>query len=72
MLTHTHAISNIQDAFLVELTHVPLALLAVAAGWARWLEIRVPDPGPLHEIAGRVWPVCFALIGIVLLLYREA
>ena len=70
LLTHTHAISNIQEELLAELSHLPLALLAVIAGWARWLEIRYP--GPQRQWAATVWPVCFALIGIVLLLYREA
>ena len=72
LLTHTHAVGNIQEEFLAELTHVPLALLAVGAGWARWLEIRLPGPGSWGQITGRVWPVCFALIGVVLMLYREA
>ena len=72
LLTHSHAINNLQEAFLIELTHIPLALLAVAAGWARWLEIRMPRPSVLVGAAGRIWPVCFTLIGVVLLLYREA
>ncbi len=72
LLTHTHAVGNIQEEFLAELTHVPLAILAVGAGWARWLEIRLPGPSSWHQAAGRVWPVCFTLIGVVLMLYREA
>lgn len=70
LLTHTHSVTNVKEEFLAELSHVPLALLAVMAGWARWLELRVPTPG--KDLAGRIWPVCFAFIGIVLLLYREA
>ena len=70
LLTHTHAVSNIQEELLAELSHLPLALLAVVAGWSRWLEIRYP--GSRREWAAHVWPVCFALIGVVLLLYREA
>lgn len=70
LLTHTHAVANLQEELLAELSHVPLALLAVAAGWARWLDLRFPGPG--REIAARIWPICFALIGVVLLLYREA
>ena len=42
LLTHTHAITNVKENLLVELTHVPMGLLAVFAGWARWLEIRLP------------------------------
>jgi putative copper resistance protein D len=70
LLTHTHALTNVSEQLFAELSHLPLALLAVIAGWARWLELRLPGPG--RQMAGRLWPVCFALIGAVLLLYREA
>ena len=70
LLTHSHAISNVKDALLIELTHTPLALFAIAGGWARWMEIR--SDGKLARIAGWVWPVCFVIIGLILLDYREA
>ena len=70
LLTHSHQIANVKDALLIELTHTPLALMAVAGGWARWMEIR--SDGRLARIAGWVWPVCFVLIGLILLDYREA
>ena len=70
LLTHNHQISNVKDQMLIELTHTPLALAGVAAGWARWLELRLPGRG--GRIAGYVWPVCFMLIGVILLWYREA
>ena len=70
LLTHSHAIANIKDQLLIELTHTPLALLGMAAGWARWLELRLDPPG--NRIAGWVWPCCFVLVGLVLLSYREA
>lgn len=70
LLTHSHAIANIRDQLLIELTHTPLALAGAAAGWARWLEIRA-DP-PVQRWAGWVWPGCFLFIGVLLLLYREA
>jgi len=70
LLTHSHQIANVKDALLIELTHTPLALIAIAAGWARWLELRMD--GRASRIAGWVWPVCFVAIGAVLLLYREA
>jgi putative copper resistance protein D len=70
LLTHMHALTNLQEESLTELSHIPLALLAVVVGWARWLELRFP--GPALQTATRMWPVCFALIGVVLLLYREA
>lgn len=70
LLTHSHAIANVKDQLLIELTHTPLALTAVLAGWARWLELRLP--GRVARAAGWVWPVCFVLIGVLLALYREA
>ncbi len=70
LLTHSHAIANIKDQLLIELTHTPLALAAVTAGWARWLELRLP--GRIARTAGWIWPVCFVLIGGLLVLYREA
>ncbi len=70
LLTHQHAIANVKDQLLIELTHTPLALAAIAAGWARWLELRLDPPG--NRWAGWVWPVCFLIIGALLLLYREA
>jgi putative copper resistance protein D len=70
LLTHQHAIANVKDQLLIELTHTPLALAAIAAGWARWLELRL-DP-PANRYAGWIWPVCFLLVGLLLLSYREA
>ncbi|WP_233840831.1 CopD family protein [Dyella sp. 2HG41-7] len=70
LLTHSHQISNIKDQLLIELTHTPLALAGVSAGWARWLELRLPGRG--GRIAGWVWPICFMLVGVILLWYREA
>jgi putative copper resistance protein D len=70
LLTHSHAIANIKDQLLIELTHTPLALAGIAAGWARWLEIRLD--GRPARVAGWVWPVCFVFIGLLLLSYREA
>jgi putative copper resistance protein D len=70
LLTHSHAGSNGQDQLLIELTHIPLALAGIGAGWARWLELRLTGRGA--RIAGWVWPVCFMLCGAMLLNYREA
>jgi putative copper resistance protein D len=69
LMAHSHAIANVKDAMLIELTHTPLALAGVAAGWSRWLELRLDPPG--SRIAGWVWPICFVLIGFILLSYRE-
>lgn len=70
LLTHTHAIANVKDQLLIEWTHTPLALTAVVAGWSRWLELRLK--GPIATVCAWIWPVCFALIGMMLIFYREA
>ncbi|WP_043360550.1 copper resistance D family protein [Belnapia sp. F-4-1] len=70
LLAHTHAISNIKEAQLIELSHLPLALLAVVAGCARWTELR--GPPELARVGRWLWPACLIGIGLLLLLYREA
>ena len=71
LLTHSHALGSMQDEMLAELSHTPIALLGATAGWSRWLELRLPDTRPARIVA-RVWPLCLALIGLVLLDYRES
>lgn len=34
LLTHSHTLGNVKERLLGELTHAPLALFGVAAGWA--------------------------------------
>jgi putative copper resistance protein D len=70
LLTHSHALANVKEEQLIELTHLPIAVLGIVAGWARWLEVEAP----LAEgrWAGWIWPCCFVLIGLLLLDYREA
>jgi putative copper resistance protein D len=70
LLTHSHALSNVKDALLIEITHVPLALCGVTAGWARWLELRLPAPS--NRFAAWAWPIAFVLVGLILLDYRES
>ncbi|HEV2153722.1 copper resistance D family protein [Bradyrhizobium sp.] len=70
LLTHSHAIANIKDQLLIEMSHTPLALCGVLAGWARWLELRMD--GRVRQAAAWVWPVAFILVGLILLEYREA
>ncbi|HYV89624.1 MAG TPA: copper resistance protein, partial [Candidatus Polarisedimenticolia bacterium] len=70
LLAHSHAISNVKDQLLIELTHLPMAVLGILAGWSRWLQVK--DPAGDGRWAGWVWPVCFVLIGLLLLDYREA
>ena len=72
LLTHSHALGNVRDELLIELSHIPLAILGIAAGWSRWLELRLPQGDPARRVLSWVWPVCFILVGMVLLNYHEA
>jgi putative copper resistance protein D len=70
LLTHNHAPSDNAEDLLASLSHTPIALLGATAGWSRWLELRLP-PGRASRIAGRVWPLLLAAVGLILLNYRE-
>jgi copper resistance protein D len=70
LLTHSHAGLNLKQEYLVEVTHVPLGILAMVTGWARWLELRLPPPA--SRLPGRIWPIAFTLVGMALLFYRES
>jgi putative copper resistance protein D len=70
LLTHSHGLANIKEQMLAELSHAPIAIAAVLAGWSRWLQVRLPAGE--GGFASRIWPVCFVVIGAVLLNYREA
>jgi copper resistance protein D len=71
LLTHSHSLGNIKEEVLAELSHIPLAILAVMAGWSRWLELRLPAENSTRAWLARLWPVCITLIGVLLLNYRE-
>jgi copper resistance protein D len=71
LLTHSHSLGNLKEEVLAELSHIPLAILAVTAGWSRWLELRLPSENQTRNAMARLWPICIALIGVVLLNYRE-
>jgi putative copper resistance protein D len=70
LLAHSHALANVKDQLLTEVTHLPMAVLGIVAGWARWLQVKAPAAE--GRWAGWVWPACFVLIGLLLLDYREA
>jgi putative copper resistance protein D len=71
LLTHSHSLGNIKEEVLAELSHAPLAVLGVTAAWSRWLELRLPAENRARFAMASIWPVCFLLIGVVLLNYRE-
>lgn len=70
LLTHSHAALNLKSEYLVEVTHAPLGVIAMLVGWGRWLELRLP-PGE-SALPGRIWSVGLAMVGVLLLLYRES
>ena len=69
LLTHSHAMFNLKDEFLTEVSHAPLGVFGAFAGWGRWLELRLPDAG---RWPAWTWRVCFTAVGLLLLFYREA
>lgn len=69
LLTHSHSLSNVKEQLLADLSHVPLGVAAVFAGWGRWLELRLPVED--RKVPSWTWRVCFVLIGAGLLNYRE-
>ena len=70
LLTHSHAIANLKEQLLIEISHLLLGVMGLLAGCARWLELRAD--GRLQAAAGWWWPSMFVLIGLLLLGYREA
>jgi copper resistance protein D len=72
LLTHTHALINVKEQLLTELSHTPLALFGIMAGWSRWLELRLPVENPSRKYLAWVWPVCFIMIGLILMDYHES
>ena len=70
LLTHEHSARDVKEAMLAELSHTPIALFGITAGCSRWLELRLPK-SRMATIASYLWPLCLALVGIVLLNYRE-
>lgn len=69
LLTHSHSIANVKELLLLEMSHLPIAVLGIWAAWARWLELRLD--GTIQRVGGWAWPVLVALVGTILLLYRE-
>ena len=70
LLTHSHASQNLKDEFLLEVTHAPLGVMAMLVGWTRWLELRLPEAR--QRVPGSIWAVGLALIGVLLIFYRES
>jgi putative copper resistance protein D len=71
LLTHSHSLGNIKEEVLAELSHAPLAVAGIVAGWSRWLEIRLPAESKVRDKMAWLWPACLVLVGLLLLNYRE-
>lgn len=70
LLVHVHQVNVTKTGFFMELTHLPLGLVALLAGWARWLELRL---APAHTSwSGRLWAPALVVFGLLLVFYREA
>ncbi|MBS1107980.1 MAG: putative Copper resistance protein copD family, partial [Deltaproteobacteria bacterium] len=69
LVLHSHAGVGIKYEFLIQLTHLPIAILGVLAGASRWLELRLP--GREGRALGWIWPPALLGIGLVLVGYWE-
>ncbi|MCR6632113.1 MAG: CopD family protein [Magnetospirillum sp.] len=69
LLTHGHPNSQGVDALLIHLSHMTIAILGLIAGAGRWIELAADEAA--RPLAARLWPTAFALVGVVLLVYRE-
>jgi putative copper resistance protein D len=78
LVTHSHALGALKEETLVEMSHTPIALLGATAGWSRWLQLRLLEPpastrdAKIVAVLNWIWPVCLALVGLILLNYRES
>ena len=78
LMTHSHALGALKEETLAEMSHTPIAVLGATAGWSRWLQLRLPghpermQDAKIADILNWVWPVCLALVGLILLNYRES
>jgi putative copper resistance protein D len=70
LLGHSHSLINAKELLLAEATHLPIALLGVSIAASRWLELRLEPPAA--RVSAWIWPAGFALVGLILLLYRES
>lgn len=70
LLTHSHTVFALKSAFLIEISHNAIGILAVGVGVGRWLELRLPKP--TNRLPGFLWTACVILVGLVLFFYREA
>jgi putative copper resistance protein D len=70
LLTHEHSARDVKEALLAEMSHTPIALLGITAACSRWLELHLLK-SRIATMASYLWPLCLALVGLILLNYRE-
>lgn len=69
LLSHAHEVGDARTAFLMEVSHLPMGVLVLVAGWSRWLELRLPPAAGVRS--GWLWAPALALFGLILVFYRE-
>ncbi|HET7871699.1 MAG TPA: CopD family protein [Terriglobales bacterium] len=68
LLGHSHALPS-KESTLIELSHIPIAVCGIYAGCARWLQLRMDQEN--SKAFSWIWKLCFVIIGVALLWYRE-
>lgn len=69
LLTHSHIGFQAKSAFLIQVGHTTMGVLALILACGRWLELKLDSPG--KNIAGFVSVFAMSQIGIILMFYRE-
>ena len=72
LLAHSHSLadSQIQEELVSEASHISIAVLGIAGGWSRWLELRLTSGDRTRRVMSWIWPVCFLIVGILLASYQ--
>lgn len=68
LLAHSHSVadSQLQEDLVSEAGHISIAVLGIAGGWSRWLELRLPLGDRTGRVMAWIWPLCFLVVGILL------
>ena len=69
LIVHSHAGVGLKDELLIQLTHLPIAVLGMLAGMSRWIELRLPNR--TGRRIGWLWPPALLGVGLILVGYWE-
>jgi len=69
LLTHSHVGFQAKSAFLIQVGHTLMGVMALILACGRWLELKLDKPG--KDIAGFVSVAALFQIGLILMFYRE-